>query len=196
MPQRRIATARAGVPVEGAEPAASGGAAALARSTVLAGILLPSVLNGLTTGAVYALVALGLTLIYGVLHIINFAHGAALMVALYAVYFLQAAARASIPTWRCRSWCRRCSRSATALQRWRDRPRQPRQGREHPAGDAGPGDRAREPGAAVLQVATRAPSTPPTRSPPCDLGPAMIALPKVVAFAGALVAAALLLCDR
>ena len=51
-------------------------------------ILFPSVLNGLTTGAVYALIALGLTLIYGVLHIINFAHGAALMLALYGVYFL------------------------------------------------------------------------------------------------------------
>ncbi|MFI4926671.1 MAG: branched-chain amino acid ABC transporter permease, partial [Burkholderiales bacterium] len=54
------------------------------------GILFPAVLNGLTTGAVYALVALGLTLIYGVLHIINFAHGAALMMALYGVYFLKA----------------------------------------------------------------------------------------------------------
>ena len=53
-------------------------------------ILFASVLNGLTTGAVYALIALGLTLIYGVLHIVNFAHGAALMVALYAVYFLKA----------------------------------------------------------------------------------------------------------
>jgi branched-chain amino acid transport system permease protein len=53
------------------------------------GILFPSILNGLTTGAVYALVALGLTLIYGVLHIINFAHGASLMVALYAVYLLK-----------------------------------------------------------------------------------------------------------
>ena len=53
------------------------------------GILFSSVLNGLTTGAVYALIALGLTLIYGVLHIINFAHGAALMVALYAVYLLK-----------------------------------------------------------------------------------------------------------
>ncbi|HSH91780.1 MAG TPA: branched-chain amino acid ABC transporter permease [Ramlibacter sp.] len=53
------------------------------------GILFPAVLNGLTTGAVYALVALGLTLIYGVLHIINFAHGASLMVALYAVYMLK-----------------------------------------------------------------------------------------------------------
>ncbi len=51
-------------------------------------ILFASVLNGLTTGAVYALIALGLTLIYGVLHIINFAHGAALMMALYGVYFL------------------------------------------------------------------------------------------------------------
>src|SRR5436190_15575953 len=53
------------------------------------GILFPAVLNGLTQGAVYALIALGLTLIYGVLHIINFAHGAALMMALYGVYFLQ-----------------------------------------------------------------------------------------------------------
>jgi branched-chain amino acid transport system permease protein len=52
-------------------------------------ILFPSLLNGITTGAVYALIALGLTLIYGVLHIINFAHGAALMVALYAVYLLK-----------------------------------------------------------------------------------------------------------
>ena len=51
-------------------------------------ILIPSVLNGLTTGAIYALIALGLTLIYGVLHIINFAHGAALMLALYGVYLL------------------------------------------------------------------------------------------------------------
>ena len=51
-------------------------------------ILFPSLLNGLTQGAVYALIALGLTLIYGVLHIINFAHGAALMVALYGVFFL------------------------------------------------------------------------------------------------------------
>ena len=41
-------------------------------------ILFPRILNGLMTGAVYALVALGLTLIYGVLHIINFAHGALL----------------------------------------------------------------------------------------------------------------------
>ena len=52
------------------------------------GILFPAVLNGLTTGAVYALVALGLTLIYGVLHIINFAHGSLLMLAMFGVYYL------------------------------------------------------------------------------------------------------------
>lgn len=50
-------------------------------------ILIPAVLNGLMMGAVYALVALGLTLIYGVLHIINFAHGALLTAAMFAAYF-------------------------------------------------------------------------------------------------------------
>jgi branched-chain amino acid transport system permease protein len=50
-------------------------------------ILVPAVLNGLMTGAVYALIALGLTLIYGVLHIINFAHGALLTAAMFAVFF-------------------------------------------------------------------------------------------------------------
>jgi len=51
------------------------------------GILIPAVLNGLLIGAIYALVALGLTLIYGVLHIINFAHGALLSAALFAAFF-------------------------------------------------------------------------------------------------------------
>ena len=55
-----------------------------------AAILIPAILNGLLTGAVYALVALGLTLIYGVLHIINFAHGSLLMLAMYGALFLHA----------------------------------------------------------------------------------------------------------
>lgn len=50
-------------------------------------ILIPAILNGLMTGAVYALIALGLTLIYGVLHIINFAHGALLTAAMFAAFF-------------------------------------------------------------------------------------------------------------
>ncbi len=50
--------------------------------------VLGSAISGVFLGAVYALVALGLTLIYGVLHIINFAHGSLLMLAMFAVYFL------------------------------------------------------------------------------------------------------------
>ncbi len=53
-------------------------------------ILIPAVLNGLMTGAVYALIALGLTLIYGVLHIVNFAHGALLTAAMFAAFFAHA----------------------------------------------------------------------------------------------------------
>lgn len=51
--------------------------------------LFAGILNGLLAGGIYVLVAVGLTLIYGVLHIINFAHGASLMLALYAVYLLK-----------------------------------------------------------------------------------------------------------
>ena len=51
-------------------------------------ILIAAILNGLLTGAVYALVALGLTLIYGVLHIINFAHGALLTAAVRGLFRL------------------------------------------------------------------------------------------------------------
>ncbi|MGK7861811.1 branched-chain amino acid ABC transporter permease [Falsiroseomonas sp. E2-1-a4] len=54
-------------------------------------IVMEAVANGLLTGAVYGLVALGLTLVYGVLHIINFAHGALLTLAMYAAWVAWAA---------------------------------------------------------------------------------------------------------
>ena len=50
-------------------------------------ILAAAAVNGAMTGAVYALIAVGLTLVYGVLHIINFAHGAILGAAMFAAYF-------------------------------------------------------------------------------------------------------------
>jgi branched-chain amino acid transport system permease protein len=51
-------------------------------------ILFPAIVNGLLNGALYALIALGLTLVYGVLHIINFAHGTLLTAALFAAFFM------------------------------------------------------------------------------------------------------------
>jgi branched-chain amino acid transport system permease protein len=46
-------------------------------------ILVQQLFNGLTIGSVYSLVALGLTLVYGILHIPNFAHGALYMMGGY-----------------------------------------------------------------------------------------------------------------
>jgi branched-chain amino acid transport system permease protein len=54
-------------------------------------IFAEAVVNGLLTGSVYALIALGLTLVYGVLHIINFAHGALLTCAMFGVWVAHAA---------------------------------------------------------------------------------------------------------
>lgn len=57
-----------------------------------AGLLLQAVLSGLLLGGVYGLVASGLTLIFGVLRIINFAHGAVMMLGMYTSYWLFALA--------------------------------------------------------------------------------------------------------
>jgi branched-chain amino acid transport system permease protein len=54
----------------------------------LKGLLLQAVVSGLLLGGVYGLVASGLTLIFGVLRIINFAHGAVMMLGMYASYWL------------------------------------------------------------------------------------------------------------
>lgn len=53
--------------------------------------------NGLSLGCVYALFALGFTLIFGVLGVINLSHGAVFMVGAYAA--LQAVLRLQVPLW-------------------------------------------------------------------------------------------------
>jgi len=51
-------------------------------------VLAQTLVNGLLIGGVYAIVALGLNLIYGVMGIINFSHGAMLMLSMYTSYFM------------------------------------------------------------------------------------------------------------
>ena len=49
-------------------------------------LLVQLVVSGLGMGFIFALIAIGLTLIYGVMNVINFAHGEFLMVGMYATY--------------------------------------------------------------------------------------------------------------
>ncbi len=49
--------------------------------------LAQAIVNGVLLGAVFALVAVGLTLIYGVMDIINFAHGELVMLGMYSSFF-------------------------------------------------------------------------------------------------------------
>jgi branched-chain amino acid transport system permease protein len=47
-----------------------------------------TIVNGLVTGSIYALIALGYTMVYGVLKLLNFAHGDVYMVGAYIGYFV------------------------------------------------------------------------------------------------------------
>lgn len=51
-------------------------------------ILVQLAVNGLLKGGVYALLAVGLTITYGVVKLVNFAHGEFIMLAMYATFFL------------------------------------------------------------------------------------------------------------
>ena len=50
-------------------------------------ILLDALIGGLVIGTIYGLIAIGLTIIFGILNIINFAHGEFLMIGMYVSYF-------------------------------------------------------------------------------------------------------------
>ena len=51
-------------------------------------LLLQSLVNGVLMGIVYALIALGLSIVFGVMNLSNFAHGEFVMVAMYATYWV------------------------------------------------------------------------------------------------------------
>jgi branched-chain amino acid transport system permease protein len=63
-------------------------------------VLLQQIINGLVLGSVYALVALGYTMVYGIINLINFAHGDVLMVgALVSWTVVTALADSGLPGW-------------------------------------------------------------------------------------------------
>jgi branched-chain amino acid transport system permease protein len=51
-------------------------------------LLIQSTIIGLSIGSIYILMALGLTLMFGMMHIINFAHGAIYMLGAFAIYYI------------------------------------------------------------------------------------------------------------
>ncbi|MDP3029624.1 MAG: branched-chain amino acid ABC transporter permease [Deltaproteobacteria bacterium] len=50
-------------------------------------LFLQQLLNGISLGSLYALIAIGYTMVYGIIRLINFAHGDILMVSTYFAYF-------------------------------------------------------------------------------------------------------------
>jgi branched-chain amino acid transport system permease protein len=59
---------------------------------------LQQLVNGLSLGSIYALIALGYTMVYGVLRLINFAHGDVYMVGAYVGYYLSRRLRGDEPS--------------------------------------------------------------------------------------------------
>lgn len=51
-------------------------------------MFLQQLINGLSLGSIYALIALGYTMVYGIIKLINFAHGDIMMMGAYAGYFV------------------------------------------------------------------------------------------------------------
>src|SRR5262250_2826431 len=61
-------------------------------------IFLQQIVNGLTLGSVYAIVALGYTMVYGIIQLINFAHGEVVMIgAMVAFTVINALAPSGLP---------------------------------------------------------------------------------------------------
>ena len=60
-------------------------------------ILLQQIINGLVLGSMYALVALGYTMVYGIINLINFAHGEVLMVGAMVSWVLLGPLGAALP---------------------------------------------------------------------------------------------------
>ena len=62
--------------------------------------ILEQLLNGLRTGSIYALIALGYTMVYGIAKMINFAHGDFIMIGAYTLFYtIPLMVNAGMPAW-------------------------------------------------------------------------------------------------
>ena len=77
----------------------------------MSSILLQVIVSGLLIGAVYALFSSGLTLIWGMMNVINFAHGDFVMLAMYTAFIVWTVFGGGPARGRARSrpWCWRPS---------------------------------------------------------------------------------------
>jgi len=62
-------------------------------------IFIQQIINGLVLGSVYALVALGYTMVYGIINLINFAHGEVLMVGALTSWSVVSTLQGTMPGW-------------------------------------------------------------------------------------------------
>ena len=68
---------------------------------------LNNLINGISLGSIYAVIALGYTLVYGIAKMLNFAHGDVIMVGGYVIF-------TCMTTWGLNSWL-----SIVLAKRWR-----------------------------------------------------------------------------
>jgi branched-chain amino acid transport system permease protein len=61
------------------------------------GLFTQQAVNAITLGSLYALIAVGYTLVYGIIRLINFAHGEIFMVGVYATYYLSSRGSSLVP---------------------------------------------------------------------------------------------------
>ena len=69
------------------------------RTGIRLDIFLQQLVNGLTLGSVYAIVALGYTMVYGIIQLINFAHGEVVMIGAMVAFSVITALAAAQPGW-------------------------------------------------------------------------------------------------
>jgi len=63
-------------------------------------LFIQSLINGLNQGAIYALIALGYTMVYGIIRMINFAHGDFIMLGAYTLFYtIPLMVNAGMPAW-------------------------------------------------------------------------------------------------